>query len=274
MAASRRAAWPQARRVSDRACAIDAAAVLSVGAAICVASHQLAVMSLLVPAVVAGRFLAWARLPAAERGLSLRREAAFFALCTLLGAANDWNTVVRHHVYDYSVPHGLPDPRSVPAWMLLYWGLIVRFVATLAAWQRLSPPSVPGNELRCCGRVVTSPALKVGGELVLVVTTRQLIYTFPTDPLLSWLPFAVALALYLLLVPIGYHGAILLLLALFVGPLVEVGFIQVGHLHRYQLGWLGGVPVWIVLWWTLAVLIWADLSARILAWLREQRAAS
>ena len=45
------------------------------------------------------------------------------------------------------------------------------------------------------------------------------------------------------------------------GPAVEIAYIQLGGLHRYQLGWLGGVPMWIALWWVLAILIWDDLSA-------------
>ncbi|MCC6524310.1 MAG: hypothetical protein IT373_16750, partial [Polyangiaceae bacterium] len=36
-------------------------------------------------------------------------------------------------------------------------------------------------------------------------------------------------------------------------------------LHRYALGWLGGVPVWILLWWVLGMLLVADFGARLFA---------
>jgi hypothetical protein len=87
--------------------------------------------------------------------------------------------------------------------------------------------------------------------------------------LLSWLPFAAALVIYVLVFRLGPHERVLLALAAIVGPLVEILFIQVGGLHRYHLGWFGGVPLWIILWWMLAVLVWDDVSARLLARLRD-----
>jgi len=99
--------------------------------------------------------------------------------------------------------------------------------------------------------------------LLLALGTRQTIYRFYDDPLWSWLPFAAALALYPLLFGLTRHEARLAGLTLAVGPLVEVLYIQVGGLHRYPLGWIGGVPLWIALWWVLAVLLWRDLGSRI-----------
>lgn len=53
-------------------------------------------------------------------------------------------------------------------------------------------------------------------------------------------------------------------LVLALGAIVEVAYIQGGGLHRYHLGWIGGVPLWIALWWPLAVLVWGDLARRLL----------
>src|SRR5512135_258097 len=165
-------------RVGDSACGIDAAAVLAVGVAICVASHRPVVMSVVVPVVLALRFLAWRRLPVSTRRLSLPRELAFFALCTAVGAGNDWNSVVRHRIYDYTVPLVVPRAPAIPAWMLLYWGMILRFVATLCRWERLLPPPSPTDAIHLGARVIVSPGIKVAVELALVVTTRQLIYIY------------------------------------------------------------------------------------------------
>jgi len=255
---------PSPESSTDRACAIDAAAVVAVGAAICVASQRPVLMSLIVPAVLVLRFQLWLKLPAAVRGHSLLREAAFMTLCVVLGAGNDWNSVVRHGVYDYTVPLLWPRARAIPAWMLLYWGLVLRFVATLSRWERLPPPAFPADDIHLGARVVTSPVLKVAGELVLIVSTRQLIYAYHGHAVLSWLPFAAALAAYAILFRCSRHDRVLLVLAASAGPLIEVVFIQLGRLHVYHLGWLGGVPLWIILWWMLAVLVWNDVSARLL----------
>jgi hypothetical protein len=251
---------------SDRALAIDGAAVVIVGAAICLASERLAVMSILVPTVLALRFLAWSRLSAAERGLPARREVAFFALGMAIGAGNDWNSVVRHRIYDYTVPHGFPIEHAIPLWMLLYWGMILRFVAALCRWPRLGAPPRSSDTLHLGGRDCVSAPFKVAVELTLALATRQMIYAHFDHPFLSWLPFAAALAVYAVLFRPGPHERRLLAVAAVGGPVVEILFIQVGGLHHYRLGWLGGVPLWIALWWMLAVLIWNDLSARLLAW--------
>jgi hypothetical protein len=257
--------------VTDRAWAIDAAAVLAVGVAICAASHRPAVMSVVVPVVLVLRFLAWSRLPVAVRGLSVSRELVFFALCMALGAGNDWNSVVRHHVYDYTVPLLVPRPRAIPVWMLLYWGMVLRFIATLCRWKRLAPPPRPADDSHLGKRLITSPGLKIAGELGLTVATRQMIYAYYMDPLLSWLPFAAGLVFYPVVWRLSRHERVLLVLAAIGGPLFEIVLIQVGGLHVYHLGWFGGVPLWIILWWMLAVLVWNDLSARVLAWLAGER---
>ena len=256
--------------ISDRACAIDAAAVAAVGAAICVASQHPVVMSLAVPAVLGLRCRAWRRLPADVRGHALGCEIAFLALCVVLGAGNDWNSVVRHGVYDYTVPLVFPRARAIPGWMLLYWGLILRFVATLCRWERLAPPACPADDVHLGARIVASPRLKVAAEVALVVSTRQMIYLYSRDPVLSWVPFAMALVAYVAMFGCTPHERTLLALAAIAGPVVESIFIQVGGLHIYHLGWFGGVPLWIILWWMLAVLVWNDVSARLLAWLARR----
>lgn len=40
------------------------------------------------------------------------------------------------------------------------------------------------------------------------------------------------------------------------------------RLDASHLGWFGGVSLWIVLWWLLAVLVWKDLAYRLEARLR------
>lgn len=239
----------------SRALAADAAAVAIIGVGICTASDQGAFMSVLVAAVILLRFLAWALLSAAERGVSMRGEIVFFAVCLFLGAANDWNSVVHHRVYDYDV--AVSAEGTIPAWMLAYWGIILRCVATLCRWRRIEPPTSPEPP-------APRPLIRVSIELLLVLVTRQLLYRYSLDPVLSWLPFALALVAYGALFGIPAKERRLAALAAVVGPLVEIAFIHLGALHHYHLGWLGGVPLWIVLWWVLAVLIWNDLSARLL----------
>lgn len=252
----------------DRAFAIDTAAVAVVSVAICVASNALLFMTALVPAVLAVRFVAWSRTPFEDRRGTVRGEAAFFALCVALGACNDWNSVVRHGIYDYGVPHFFPWFSSIPLWMLLFWGMILRFIATLCRWRWLGPPEHPADRVHLPGKRVDSAVLKVSLEILLVVATRQLIYRWYRDPLLSWLPFALALLAYAALFRCSRHDRALMLLAAVAGPVVEVAYIHLGGLHRYHLGWLGGVPLWIVLWWALALPIWKDVSLRLQRGLR------
>lgn len=250
--------------------AVDGAAVAIISAAICLAADQLALMSVLVPAVIALRFVVWSRLPPEARGHRGLAELAFFAACTLFGGFNDWNSVVHHRVYDYTVPVAFPELTTIPLWMLLFWGLILRLLAGVAAM--FSNPLSKQEDTRA-GWTRRAPWLALAIQLGLVLATRQCIYRWFDDPLWSWLPFAVALGLYLVVFGAGPGDRRLILITLLAGPLVEVLYIQVGGLHRYHLGWLGGVPVWIALWWVVAVLVWKDLSGHVLRWMRAKAPA-
>jgi hypothetical protein len=237
----------------------DGAAIGLVSAGICLYSHEPAVMLVLVLLAFAARTVLW-RLR--HPGRPLGRELGFLALCTVLGAFNDWSTVDRHGVYEYTVPHELPQISTIPLWMLLYWGLILRFLATLCASRLGSALPVRRDEVRLGPRVLVNGRLKVLLELGLVLLTRQAIYAFGSDPVLSWAPFLAAALVHRALFGWDRHDRRLALLAATVGTAVEVLYIQAGGLHRYALGWFGGVPLWIVLWWALALLIWKDLTLR------------
>jgi hypothetical protein len=241
--------------------AVDALAVAVVSVAIGLAADRLRLMTLLVPTVLALRTAAAIALDR-RADASPRAEIAFFALCTLLGAFNDWNSVCRKHIYDYTVPHEFAFS-TIPVWMLLFWGMVLRFVQRLARWRALRPDLAPNDRIGVGRLTIASPAAKVAAELLLVAVTRAFIYRFYLDPLRSWLPFLVALAIWIALFHPTRHDAKLAALFLMGGPIVEVLYIQVGHLHRYHLGWIGGVPLWIVAWWVLVVLIWKDLALRI-----------
>lgn len=247
-------------KASHRALAIEATAVGLVSAAIITASDRVLLMNALVPAVIVARTAAVLALPRVERGTTVPVELALLGVCTVLGGGNDWLSVVHHGVYDYDVPVLFPELGAIPLWMLLYWGLVLRAIATLTRWRGLDPPERPRDAVRLGPWRRESAPLKLTLQLALVVGTRQAIYRFHHDPILSWLPFAAALALYVLLFGLDRHERRLALLFLVGGPLVEVLYIQLGGLHRYPLGWLGGVPLWIALWWVLAVWVWKDLT--------------
>jgi hypothetical protein len=248
--------------VDDRAFAIDAAVIGLVSLAIALWSQELALMTLLVPALLMGRFVLWSRCPEQSRGHGARTEGLLCSLCLAFGAFNDWSSVVRHQIYDYQVPHYFPELSTIPIWMLLYWGMILRFFVSLCRWRRLVPPLRPDDRLR--GLSGDRPWLKLGVQVALVMSTRQAIYRLYDDPWWSWLPFAFAIGTWLLLFRPSRHDAKLLALFAVGGPGIEILYIQVGGLHQYALGWLGGVPLWIALWWLLAVLVGQDLSARLL----------
>ncbi|MBI3205459.1 MAG: hypothetical protein HYZ29_28220 [Myxococcales bacterium] len=241
-----------ARQVGDRPFLVDAGAIALISLFICLFSQRLAWMTWLVPAVIVARLVLWLRLPRAERDLDGRAEVVLLALTTVLGAFNDWNSVTRHRVYDYTVPTDLPGLSHIPIWMLLYWGLILRFVLTVFHWRRVALPRTAGG----VGRVAFLLALVLG--------TRQAIYRLYAHPLLSWLPFLLALAVLLWVVRPDPGRLRLLAVVLVVGPAIEALYIQVGQLHAYRLGWLAGVPIWIALWWGLAALVWDDLGTRLM----------
>lgn len=242
--------------VSDRAFLIDAVAVVAVSLLICTVSDRLALMTIAVPAIIAVRLLLWWSL----------RELPFFALCTVLGGANDWLSVMHYDIYDYTVPHYFAAS-DIPVWMLLFWGMVLRFLATLFEW-RSSSPGESRDAIHIRSRPWHNATAKIAIELALVIATRQMIYRWYGDPVLSWLPLAVALIVYAVLFRPDRRERILIAVMVVGGPLVEVLYIQLGGLHRYDLGWLSGVPVWIALWWVLAALVWKDISGRILARLR------
>lgn len=251
-------------RVGDRALAADLAVCAIVSVAIAAASDHLLLMTILVPLLQIARLITWQSLGSEQRGTaSARAEVAFCVLCTVLGATNDWISVVRHRIYDYQVPVWYPAWSTIPLWMLLYWGSVLRAMASLAGWERLSSGLAQRNEVRFHGRAVRSAPLKIALELLLVISTRQCIYRWYLDPLWSWLPFAVALLAYVKLFPRSCRDWLFAAIVLCVGPAVEVIYIQVGWLHRYHLGWIAGVPLWIVLWWVLASWVWRDLAPRL-----------
>jgi hypothetical protein len=194
-----------------------------------------------------------------KENLKILPEIIFYTVCTLLGAFNDWNSVVNKQIYDYHVPHYF-DFSSIPVWMLLYWGLILRFIAGLA-WK-ISDGEI-SNKIGLGNWFIENGLARVTVEIILLLITRQLIYQFFLDPLWSWLPFLIAFFIFILLTFPTIHDLWLILVFLIGGPVIETLYIQVGHLHAYHLAWIGGVPLWIIIWWVLVVLIWKDLSGRL-----------
>jgi hypothetical protein len=250
------------RFVGDRAIAVDAVAVALVSIAICVASQRLSFMSVFVPVVLLLRTALFSSLPDSERDTSRLGEVAFYGLCTLLGAFNDWSSVTRHRVYDYTVPTDLPGLSLIPLWMLLYWGLILRFMLSVSHWRRLRLGPEP-EALRLGARRFGGSLARLGVELGLVLATRQIVYRSFAHPLWSWLPFAVGILVALALLDLGWRRVLFMLAVIVIGPLVEALSLPGGGVHRYQLGWFFGVPLWIALWWGLAVTLWQDIGGRL-----------
>ena len=247
------------RTIGDRAFGVDLATIALISVAICAWAHDLPRMSALVPVVLAVRTALFLALPDDERDTSRRGELGLLLVATVLGAFNDWSSVVRHRIYDYTVPTDLGRLSSIPLWMLLYWGMILRFVLTLCHYRRLALPASPtGLASLRVGRTARLALL-----LGIVVVTRQCIYRLYDRPILSFVPFVAALVVFLAVVRPDARRRKLLFGVLVLGPAVEVLYIQVGHLHAYRLGVLFGVPVWIALWWGLAVLVWEELGTRL-----------
>jgi len=255
---------------SDRAAAIEVAGLTALVGTILIAAQRPAVMTVAVAAIAVARLLAWSTLPRTERG-SLAGELLLVAVCTAIGAANDWNTVVVHRVYDYRVPHGLPIDHAIPPWMLAGWGLILRALITVARWRRLDPPRELDDRVGLGARRRRHPRLRVLLLLGLVALTRQAIYRWPTDPWLSWAPFAAALVAYALLLGVPGGTRRLLIAVVLIGTAVEALLIQVAGLHDYSLGWFAGVPLWISLWWGLGTVVLVELMARAAALLPQRR---
>jgi len=243
---------------SDLLTALDTMAVAAVSVLICLASHELSFMSIAVPAIIVMRFIALA----AVSPKPIKAEILFFLVCAILGAFNDWNSVCRREIYEYTVPHEW-EFSTIPGWMLLFWGMILRLIARVARWKLLGPPPAVSDHIGIGPWKASSGAAKVAVELVLVFATRQAIYQYYSDPVFSWLPFLAALAVFFIVIGLSRHDWKFLVLVATAGTAVEVLYIQVGHLHQYHLGWIGGVPLWIVLWWCLGALIWKDISFRI-----------
>lgn len=247
--------------ISDRVMAIDAGAALAISAGIVAATNELVFMSVFVPAVLVARTLLLGPHLRREWGFGLGTEVLFLAGCTLVGAFNDWNSVVRHGVYAYHAPTFFPAFTTIPEWMLLFWGFILRSLVTLFRWERMQPPASVSNASRFAA---DHAVVRVGLQIAIVLATRQAIYRLYEDPIGSWVPFAAALVLYAVLLQPRRYEMKIGLGFLVAGPLIEAAYIQWGGLHDYRLGWFLGVPLWIALWWVLAVLIWSDFSARIL----------
>lgn len=246
---------------------IDTAVIILVSFLIALVAHNLLLMTIVVPLILLLRLIL-ATTVAADR-LPVSHELILFTACTVIGAFNDWNSVVNHGIYDYTVPVYFPGLTTVPIWMLLFWGMILRYFVTLGSTGFFKPDAE--NRL-WLGRSVAVPGwVRVAVLLAIAMVTRQFIYRFYLDPFYSWLPFAVALGFWLIVVPTGKGGRRLVLAALVAGPLVEGLYILVGGMHLYHLPFVLGVPLWIMLWWTLAVPLWVELAGRGMAILVHPR---
>lgn len=245
---------------SNSLMAIDFITILIISLAICLASHELVFMSFFVPLVILMRFVLIDRM-VNKTEINIKTEIPFFILITLLGAFNDWNSVSNKKIYDYTVPHYF-EFSSIPMWMLIYWGMILRAIYSFSKWSFLKPQAKLNNIIGLKKYQITNPGLKIISELMLVFITRQFIYKYYLDPILSWIPFVIALIIWLLFFKVNRHDIKLLFVFLLVGPLVEIIYIKIGHLHYYHLGLIYGVPVWIIIWWLIIVLIWKDLAPR------------
>lgn len=253
---------------------LDLIFVSTISLLIAFAADQLNFMTMVVPTLMWVRLGLWSRLPSSQQRHSIRAEIIFFLICILLGGFNDWNSVVNKQIYDYTVPVYFPEFSTIPIWMLLYWGMILRFMVSLFRIPDMLPLKSADNRLFGPAPISVPWWLRVSILLIFVLVTRQAIYHWYMDPLLSWIPFAAAIVIYPLLFPSGKAELRLGFLALVVGPLVEALYIKVGGLHMYHHPVLGGVPLWIMLWWILIIPIWRDLSIRIIHFLDSKNIRS
>lgn len=178
-----------------------------------------------------------------------------YLVATIIGAFNDYNSVVIKKIYSYTVPVYFESLSSIPIWMLLFWGMILQFILSLKVFLQSY-----FDELNCNSNTFSIPALlrKFIIQAGILLSTRQCIYLFFMDPFWSWFPFAVALTIYTVFYIRKKSEVCLLLFAIIIGPMIEAIFITIGKLHFYHLGIFFGVPFWIILWWPLAALIWSD----------------
>lgn len=254
---------------SNRLVAVDALVIALASAAICLASKALLFMTIFIPLLLLARMATVMALARSE-GVNIGAELLFLLICTAFGAFNDWNSVCNNKIYLYTVPHYFKFS-TIPIWMLLFWGMILRFVARLARWKALGAGEEVTNTIGVGKFKWQSGLVRVIFQLLLVFATRQAIYRNYMDPLWSWIPFLMALVLFFMVGQTNKHDLKLVGIFLLGGPLIEILYIQVGTLHYYHLGWLGGVPLWIALWWLLIVVIWKDLAFRIEHALRSWR---
>ena len=244
--------------VSRRIFILDASLMAIISVLICFASGKLILMTIAIPLLLLIRLIV-AGLISKMEGWKLFPEIVFFSVCTILGAFNDWNSVVNKGIYDYHVPH-LFDFSTIPFWMLLYWGLILRFMAGIA-WRISNEKS--SDKIGIGKLAIENGLVKAVLGLIFLLLTRQFIYRFYLDPVWSWLPFLIAIAIYFITAFPSKKDIWLVSAFLLGGPVIEMIYINIGELHSYHLGWIGGVPLWIILWWILAILIWKDIGGRL-----------
>ncbi|MBI2069630.1 MAG: hypothetical protein HYT79_03430 [Elusimicrobia bacterium] len=238
---------------------IDAGAVAIVGIAVLACADRPVFMLFLVSAVFGLRFFLWRLWVRRNKSHSMAAEIVFVACCAAIGAFNDWNSVDGHGVYHYRAALLFPWISTIPFWMLLYWGLILRFLASLLNVRKffLTGPTQGGGLFK-----------RAAFAGILVLLTRQAIYRFYADPWMSWLPFAAALLGALTFYRPGPLKIVILSVMTAMAVGTEILFIQTAGLHEYYLGVIGGAPVWIMLWWFLAFIVWGDLSVSLLGLIR------
>jgi hypothetical protein len=245
---------------SSRLTAIDAAVIAAVSLAICTMSQHLWFMTLFVILAIAVRFWALYKV-AAKENISMVGEGIFFTICAVVGAAYDWNAVAVRSLYFYLVPNFFPT-LPIPVWMMLYWGMILRGLARFARWRALSPPPSPAKSIGISDMRIDAGWLKVIAELAIMFLAGRAIGKLYMDPILSWLPFAAGLGIYLILFPPEKHDLKLLMVGLFVCPAIEIAYVRTGDLYKFYLDDIYGAPVWLFFWWMLAILTWKDLAFR------------
>ncbi|MBT3981774.1 MAG: hypothetical protein HOE90_10500 [Bacteriovoracaceae bacterium] len=233
---------------------VDTFVIVAISILICFFSKKLLLMSIVVPLILAVRLI-YTLIRFDEK----KQEIILYTICTILGAFNDWNSVVGKGVYDYHAPVYFPEFSTIPIWMLLYWGMILRYMAAVAWWPGLGKDVELKNEVHLGSKVWKSTPTKIILQLAIVFVTRQFIYHYYLDSVLSFAPFVVALILYSLIFRPNKREIKLGLLCISLGTVVEILYIGAGDLHYYHHGILFGVPIWISLWWSLSVIIWKDI---------------